>query len=109
MNPLRGAAWRTRTFLSQPVHDLERSAVEREQRANERELRATERESAAAAETRARLDTVVGLLHEGREQADRAAAENRRLIVALRTQLDEQSAAVAELRAEVDRLRRTDS
>jgi hypothetical protein len=102
MNPLRGAAWRTRTFLSQPVHDLERSAAEREQRA-------AERESAAAHETRARLDTVVSLLQEAREQADRDAAENRRLIVALRTQLDEQSAAVAELRAEVDRLRRTDS
>ncbi|MCU1527034.1 MAG: hypothetical protein JWP75_797 [Frondihabitans sp.] len=95
MNPLRGAAWRARTFLSEPVHELERRTVEAE--------------AAASAATGERLDEVLQLLRASQTERETSDRESRRLFVALRTLLEEQSAEITELRREIERLRAGES
>jgi hypothetical protein len=87
MNPLLGAARRTRTFLSQPVREADD--------------RAGERDEAAAAKSAEILEAIQALGVD----VERGTRETRRLFVSLRQLLEEQQEQIAELRHEVDRLR----
>ena len=97
MNPLRGLAWRTRTFLSAPTHDSESRVRERLDQVDRRLDELTSRVDRAEATAAGRFDHLVSMIGDLARANTDDRDETRRLHVVLRSQLEDRQAEIEDL------------